>query len=147
MGEGQYFFLCLIINLINFSVYIRLICMKYILFLITKYQRHISVRITLFYIIYYTFLTAFFIVMLQVFFKTLREDRPTWTMEDGGLIGLSWGQLSRSQIPALRFTLRHNTKWWGTFLKLSTERKMNHPPPPLIWHTGCLKKKGHSRLI
>ena len=48
---------------------------------------YISVKITLFYIIYYTFLTAFFIVMLQVFFKTLREDRPTWTMEDGGLIG------------------------------------------------------------
>jgi len=44
-------------------------------------------KITLFYIIYYTFLTAFFIVMLQVFFKTLRDDRPTWTMEDGGLIG------------------------------------------------------------
>ena len=69
--------------------------------------RHISVKITLFYIIYYTFLTGFFIVMLQVFFKTLREDRPTWTMEDGGLIGLVWGQLSRSHIPALRFTLRH----------------------------------------
>ena len=45
--------------------------------------------ITVFYIIYYTFLTAFFILMLQVFFTTLDEKRPTWTMEDGGLIGVS----------------------------------------------------------
>ena len=45
------------------------------------------VKITLFYIVYYTFLTAFFVVMLLVFFKTLSEERPTWTMEEGGLIG------------------------------------------------------------
>ena len=47
----------------------------------------ISAKITLFYIVYYTFLTAFFIAMLLVFFTTLKDDRPTWTMEDGGLIG------------------------------------------------------------
>jgi len=44
-------------------------------------------KITLFYIIYYSFLSAFFIVMLLAFFRTLDDTQPTWKMESGGLIG------------------------------------------------------------
>lgn len=47
----------------------------------------ISVKITLFYIVYYSFLTAFFALMLLAFFQTLDEKQPTWTMESKGLIG------------------------------------------------------------
>ena len=96
-----------LLNMINFNEI-------YIFFKIIIYQSRISVRITLFYIIYYTFLTAFFIVMLQVFFKTLREDRPTWTMEDGGLIGLNWSQLSIENILMSLIIHDHclNHEWW-----------------------------------
>jgi len=44
-------------------------------------------KITVFYIIYYSFLTAFFMVMLLAFFKTLDDKQPTWVSETGGLIG------------------------------------------------------------
>jgi len=44
-------------------------------------------KITVFYIVYYSFLTAFFIVMLLAFFQTLSDKEPTWKMESGGLIG------------------------------------------------------------
>ena len=47
----------------------------------------VAVKITLFYIIYYTFLSAFFIVMLMAFFQTLDDKQPTWNSESGGLIG------------------------------------------------------------
>ena len=47
----------------------------------------LAVKITLFYIIYYSFLSAFFIVMLLAFFRTLDDTQPTWKMESGGLIG------------------------------------------------------------
>lgn len=46
----------------------------------------ISVQITLFYIVYYSFLTGFFALMLLAFFQTLDDKRPTWIMDDG-LIG------------------------------------------------------------
>ena len=44
-------------------------------------------QITLFYIVYYSFLTAFFALMLLAFFQTLDDKQPTWTMESKGLIG------------------------------------------------------------
>ena len=47
----------------------------------------ISVKISLFYIVYYSFLTAFFALMLLAFFQTLDDKQPTWTMESKGLIG------------------------------------------------------------
>ena len=46
----------------------------------------ISVQISLFYIVYYSFLAGFFALMLLAFFQTLDEKQPTWTMDDG-LIG------------------------------------------------------------
>ena len=44
-------------------------------------------KITAFYIVYYAFLTAFFIVMLLAFFQTVDDKMPTWRSEAGGLIG------------------------------------------------------------
>ena len=44
-------------------------------------------KITAFYIVYYAFLTAFFIVMLLAFFQTVDDKLPTWRSEAGGLIG------------------------------------------------------------
>jgi len=44
-------------------------------------------KISLFYIVYYSFLTAFFALMLLAFFQTLDDKQPTWTMESKGLIG------------------------------------------------------------
>jgi len=47
-------------------------------------------QITVFYIVYYLFLTAFFMGMLLAFFQTLDEKEPTWKGEDG-LIGSNPG--------------------------------------------------------
>merc|ERR1711988_968325 len=71
-------------------------------------------KITLFYIVYYSFLTAFFIVMLLVFFKTLSDEKPTWTMEEGGLIGSNPAMGFRptppdSQIESTLIWFRHGT--------------------------------------
>ena len=45
-----------------------------------------SVKITVFYIIYYLFLAGFFIVMLLVFKQTLSQDEPKW-LGANGIIG------------------------------------------------------------
>lgn len=42
-----------------------------------------SVKIGVFYIIYYAFLTGFFLAMLVVFYQTLDEEVPKWTNVDG----------------------------------------------------------------
>ena len=48
-------------------------------------------KIIVFYIVYYTCLTGFFMAMLLAFFKTLDDREPTWTYEKGGLIGKNPG--------------------------------------------------------
>jgi len=45
-------------------------------------------KITVFYIIYYTFLTAFWLLMIFVFFQFIDDKEPRWQME-GSLIGSS----------------------------------------------------------
>jgi len=55
-------------------------------------------QITLFYIVYYSFLTAFFIGMLLAFFQTLDEKEPTWKGE-AGLIGSNPGMGFRPEPP------------------------------------------------
>ena len=50
-----------------------------------------SVKITVFYIIYYTFLTGFFIAMLLIFFETLDDKVPKW-QNANGIIGTNPGQ-------------------------------------------------------
>lgn len=47
-------------------------------------------KITVFYIIYYAFLTAFFIAMLLIFFETLDDKVPKW-QNSNGIIGTNPG--------------------------------------------------------
>lgn len=47
-------------------------------------------QITAFYIVYYSLLAAFWLVCLQIFFLTLPEGKPRWTL-DGSLIGSNPG--------------------------------------------------------
>jgi len=48
-------------------------------------------KITVFYIIYYSFLTGFFMLMLLAFFATLYDDKPTWVGDSKGIIGTNPG--------------------------------------------------------
>jgi len=48
-------------------------------------------KITVFYIIYYTCLAGFFMLMLLAFFATLYDEKPTWTTESNGIIGTNPG--------------------------------------------------------
>lgn len=47
-------------------------------------------QITAFYLVYYSLLAAFWLVCLQIFFLTLPEGKPRWTL-DGSLIGSNPG--------------------------------------------------------
>merc|ERR1711973_160670 len=47
-------------------------------------------KITVFYLIYYTFLAAFFLVCLLIFYKTLDLKQPRW-QNDNGIIGANPG--------------------------------------------------------
>jgi len=47
-------------------------------------------KITVFYIIFFTGLAAFFALMLWIFMQTLNPDKPKWTLENG-LIGTNPG--------------------------------------------------------
>ena len=44
-------------------------------------------KISVFYIIYYSFLTLFFMLMLFAFFTTLNDTVPCWDTESNGIIG------------------------------------------------------------
>jgi len=48
-------------------------------------------KITVFYIIYYTFLAGFFMLMLLAFFTTLYDEKPTWDASSNGIIGTNPG--------------------------------------------------------
>jgi len=48
-------------------------------------------KITVFYIIYYSFLTVFFMLMLFAFFATLDDTKPSWDTESNGIIGKNPG--------------------------------------------------------
>ena len=51
----------------------------------------ITVKITIFYIIYYTCLAGFFMLMLLAFFATLKDEKPTWDAKSNGIIGTNPG--------------------------------------------------------
>ena len=51
-----------------------------------------SVKITLFYIVYYAFLTGFFMAMLVVFYQTLDDEVPKW-LNSNGIIGDNPGKI------------------------------------------------------
>jgi len=48
-------------------------------------------KISTFYIIYYTCLAGFFMLMLLVFFQTLKDDRPSWDVDSDSIIGKNPG--------------------------------------------------------
>ena len=48
-------------------------------------------KITVFYIIYYSFLTLFFMLMLFAFFATLNDTQPSWDTTSNGIIGSNPG--------------------------------------------------------
>ena len=48
-------------------------------------------KIGIFYVVYYTFLAGFFMLMLLAFFATLRDDSPTWDTNSNGIIGSNPG--------------------------------------------------------
>jgi len=48
------------------------------------------IKITLFYIVYYTILAGFWVACLNIFFLTLPKDEPKWTL-DGSIIGSNPG--------------------------------------------------------
>ena len=50
-----------------------------------------AVKIGLFYIVYYTFLTGFFIGMLLIFYQTLDDKEPKW-QNSNGIIGSNPGK-------------------------------------------------------
>lgn len=56
----------------------------------TKYYSEISVKIIVFYIIFYAFLAGFFCLNYYIFSRTLNEDSPKWTL-DASLIGSNPG--------------------------------------------------------
>ena len=56
-------------------------------------------KITVFYIIYYTFLAGFFMLMLLAFFTTLYDEKPTWIGDDNGIIGTNPGVGFRPRPP------------------------------------------------
>ena len=47
-------------------------------------------KIGLFYVVYYTFLTGFFIGMLVIFYQTLDDKQPKW-LNSNGIIGSNPG--------------------------------------------------------
>ena len=54
-----------------------------------------AVEITIFYIIFYSCLAAFWAISLALFVYTLRDDRPRWYGK-GTIIGINPGELAYS---------------------------------------------------
>jgi sodium/potassium-transporting ATPase subunit beta len=44
-------------------------------------------KIGLFYLVYYTFLTGYFVAMMLIFYQTLDDHHPKWMGKHGGIIG------------------------------------------------------------
>ena len=62
----------------------------------------LTVKITVFYIIYYSFLTLFFMLMLFAFFATLNDTQPSWDTTSNGIIGSNPGVGFRPMPPDAR---------------------------------------------
>ena len=56
-----------------------------------EYLKKCLGKITVFYIIYYSFLTLFFMLMLFAFFATLNDTVPSWDTDSNGIIGKNPG--------------------------------------------------------
>jgi hypothetical protein len=62
---------------------------------------YVSVKIIVFYIIFYFFLAAFFALAMWLFMLTIKEDGPKYYLDDS-VIGTSPGALPASALHALR---------------------------------------------
>ena len=88
---GNYYILLLLFHCVLISC----------LFFFSSINIWISVvQITVFYIVLYAFLAGFFVALLTVFYQTLNDHEPKWTMESS-LIGNSPGE-------SIKF---HNYSW------------------------------------
>lgn len=76
------------------------------------------VQITVFYIVLYAFLAGFFIALLTVFYQTLNDHEPKWTM-GSSLIGNSPGEsikfftIARERRTRVDIWWRHKTTQFG----------------------------------
>lgn len=83
--------------------------------------------ITVFYLIYYTCLAAFWALMMFIFFQTITYEQPKWMGEDG-LIGRSPGLGLRPAQP--KKTLDSSLILFNREAKVSSE----HVPGTGLWH-------------
>ena len=61
-------------------------------FIINNKNNLFSVKIGVFYLVYYAFLAGFFMLMLLAFFQTLHDDKPAWDSSNG-IIGDNPGKI------------------------------------------------------
>ena len=50
-----------------------------------------AVKIGVFYVLYYAFLSAYFVLMMWVFYQTLSDKEPKWKGPERGIIGVNPG--------------------------------------------------------
>merc|ERR1711874_12736 len=77
-------------------------------------------KITVFYIIYYSFLTLFFMLMLFAFFATLDDKEPSWDSTSNGIIGKNPGVGFRPMPPeeSIESTLMSTESGWSVMEKI-----------------------------
>ena len=51
----------------------------------------LAVKIGVFYVIYYAFLSAYFVAMMLIFYQTLDDNEPKWKGPEKGIIGMNPG--------------------------------------------------------
>lgn len=104
-------------------------------------------KIGLFYVVYYTFLTGFFIGMLVIFYQTLDDKQPKW-QNANGIIGTNPGVGYRPKphddnVESTLVQFRHgelgNWKPWSKRLDdfLKAYREVDKKPKPDANHVEC----------
>jgi len=104
-------------------------------------------KIGVFYIIYYTFLTGFFIAMLLIFYQTLDDKVPKW-QNSNGIIGNNPGvgyrpKPSMDHVESTLIHFRHgslgNWKHWEGRLNefLEAYKEVGKKPKPNANHVEC----------
>ena len=58
-----------------------------------------AVKIGLFYLVYYAFLSAYFVAMMFIFYQTLDDHEPTWKGPERGIIGENPGLYLTQSLP------------------------------------------------
>ena len=51
----------------------------------------LAVKIGVFYVVYYAFLSAYFVAMMLIFYQTLDDNEPKWKGPEKGIIGMNPG--------------------------------------------------------